>query len=67
MSRVGAGAELTNSINSLLGLKYGILFTGTSTRAPVFGCGQFGTGAGRLRDFGGLILPHLLYPDPPQV
>src|ERR1035441_3502319 len=33
-----ATAELfTTSFSSLLGLKYGIFFAGTSTRAPVFG------------------------------
>jgi hypothetical protein len=34
---MGADAELTKSVNSLLGLKHGILFAGTSTRAPVLG------------------------------
>ena len=30
-------AELTKFVSSLLGLKYGILFAGISTRAPIFG------------------------------
>src|ERR1039458_6621237 len=33
----GAAELFTTSFNSLLGLKYGIFFAGTSTRAPVFG------------------------------
>src|SRR5579863_2475679 len=32
-----AAASLTRSFNSLLGLKKGIFFAGTSTRSPVFG------------------------------
>src|ERR1035437_10594730 len=33
----GAAELFTTSFSSLLGLKYGIFFAGTSTRAPVFG------------------------------
>ena len=33
----GTAELLTTSLSSLLGLKYGIFFAGTSTRAPVFG------------------------------
>src|SRR2546427_4672654 len=33
----GGAPVFTRSFNSLLGLKYGIRFAGTSTRAPVFG------------------------------
>jgi hypothetical protein len=34
---VRTDAEVTKFVNSLLGLKYGTLFAGTSTRAPVLG------------------------------
>jgi hypothetical protein len=36
-AEVSEATEFTTSFNSLLGLKNGIFFAGTSTRSPVFG------------------------------